>query len=30
MDLLGVMEMSMERTREVSAGEVKLDGMAPD
>jgi len=30
MDLLSVTEMSMERTWEVSAGEVKLGGMAPD
>jgi len=29
MDLLGVTEMFMERTWEVSAGEVKLGGMAP-
>jgi len=30
MDLLGVTEMSMERTWEVSAGEVELGGMTPD
>jgi len=30
MDLLGVMEMSTERTWKVSGGEVKLGGMAPD
>jgi len=30
MDLLGVTEMSMERTWKVFAGEVKLGGMPPD
>jgi len=30
MDLLGVTELSMERTWEVSAGEVKLGSMPPD
>jgi len=30
MDLLGVMEMSIERTWKVSAGEMKLCGMLPD
>ena len=30
MDLLGITEMSMQRTWKVSAGEVKLGGMAPD
>jgi len=30
MDFLGVAEMFMERTWEVSATEVKLGGMAPD
>jgi len=30
MDLLGVMDMSVERTRKVSSGEVKLKGMLPD
>jgi len=30
MDLLGVMEMSMERTWKVSAGEVKHGGMVSD
>jgi len=30
MDLLGVTEMSTQRTWKVSTGEVKLGGMAPD
>jgi len=30
MDLLGVMDMSVERTRKISFGEVKLSGIPQD